>query len=325
MSAARVALLIPTYRRPAGLERALRGLAAQRFRRVPPPDVAVHVVDNEAGGPMAGLVAELAPLLPWPVRHHCEPARGVASCRNRCLDLVAPEDDFAVFLDDDEVPRPDWLDALLATATATGAEIVQGPVISHYTDPVPAWFAEGRFLQLGPFEEAETLRYGYSGNVCIRADVLRRLRPRFDERFNATGGEDQHFFIVLMRAGCRIVTSAEAIADEWVPGSRTTLGYMLKRRYRVGATLALADVIEDRRPAVLLRRGALAAGSLFAGLMQLPLAAFRGRAAAAERLGRAAYGIGQWGGLLGLVHREYDVIHGAGPAPAVPSAEERRT
>ncbi len=317
--APRIAVFIPTFRRPDGLERTLRGIALQEFARVQRPDVVVHVVDNEAGGPMEPLVRALAPELPWPVRHHCEPQRGVASCRNRCLDLVGEDEDAVVFIDDDEVPRPRWLDELLAVALKTGAEIVQGPVLSHYVDPAPEWFVRGRFLQLGPFEEEATLRFGYSGNVLIDADVLRRLKPRFDERFNATGGEDQHFFIKLMRAGCRIVTAAEAVADEWIPGTRTSLSYMLRRRYRVGATLALADVIEDGRAPVLARRALRGIATVGLAAASAPFSALvSGRAAGAEALGRLAYGAGQVGGLMGWIQREYDVIHGAADARPQP-------
>lgn len=283
----RIALFVPTFRRPGGLERTLRGIAAQRFRRARSPDMVVHIVDNDADAPMKALVEELAPKLPWPVLHHCEPERGVASCRNRCLDLLGPEDDALVFIDDDEVPRPYWLDELIAVAEETGAEIVQGPVLSRYIDPVPDWFAKGRFLQLGPFEDGQELRFGFSGNVLIDAEALRGIAPRFDERFNATGGEDQHFFIRMMREGCRIVTAGRAIADEWVPGTRTTLGYMLKRRYRVGATLALTDVIDDGRARTMARRALRGVATVGWAALSLPvLAATGGLAGGAEGLGR---------------------------------------
>ncbi len=323
---ARIALCIPTFRRPGGLERALRGVAAQRFRRVPEPEVAVHVVDNDAGGPMKELVERLARGLRGPVLHHCEPRRGIATVRNRCLDLLGPDDDALVFLDDDEVPRPDWLDALIAVAGETRAEIVQGPVLSHYVDPVPDWFVKGRFLQLGPFEDGRELRFGYSGNVLIDAAALREIGPRFDERFNATGGEDQHFFIRMMREGCRIVTAGDAVVDEWVPATRTTLASLLKRRARVGATLALAETIEDGGPRRRARRALRGAAGMAVAALALPvLAALRGRAGGAEALGRFAYGAGQIAGLTGRIHREYDVIHAvAAEAVHVPRADEER-
>ncbi|MCP8939776.1 glycosyltransferase [Alsobacter sp. SYSU M60028] len=312
----RVAVCMTTFRRPEGAARALRALAGQVFPRSGGAAISAIVVDNDASGSAGPAVEAERAGFPWPLRYAVETRRGVASARNRCLDLVPEEADYVAFLDDDERPVPEWLDELVATARALDAEIVQGPVLSELEAGTPDWFAQGRFLELGPFPEGQTLQWGYSGNVLIATVVLRRLGLRFDGRFDRSGGEDQHFFIRALRAGVAIHTAPRAIAWESVPASRTNLAYLLRRRFRVGATLALVSRIERDGPAALALRAGKGVARTGLGLAHAAIAWPFGRRRLAEALSGAAFGAGMLAGLVGYDSREYDTIHGA-TAPAV--------
>lgn len=52
----------------------------------------------------------------------------------------------------------------------------------------------------------------------------------------ALGGEDTAFFAALSQAGGRIAYAPDAIARETVPEARARLGWLLRRRFRMGQT-----------------------------------------------------------------------------------------
>ncbi len=299
-----VAVCCITFHRPDGLRRLLDGLERLTFERVSAPRVTVIVVDNDAAEPMRGMIEAMRPAFRWPLVYASEPVQGVASARNRYLDLVPGGADYIASIDDDEVPVPGWLDALLHVARRHDARIVQGPVCPDFVEAPPGWVARGRFLELGPYQDGATLHFGYAGNCLIDTAVVRELGLRFDARFNRTGGEDQHFFGIAQAAGIRIVTARDAIIHETVPPQRTRLGYLLRRRFRMGNTLAMIDRIEGRAGGRL-KRALKGCGRLGVGAGQCVLLAPRGLAGVATGLCNMAWGFGALIGLLGLRYREY--------------------
>ena len=253
LDAMHVAICCITFRRPEGLRRLLHGLNELTFGKIPQPKITVVVVDNDGTAPMRAWIDARRREFRWELRYDCEPIRGVSSARNRALDLVPPDADYIASIDDDEVPVPGWLDELLYVRQTYRASIVQGPVRPRFLSPPPRWLIRGRFLELGPYRDGASLHYGYTGNSLIDAAVVRQLRLRFDPRFDRTGGEDQRFFGCAIAAGHGVVTSEQALVHEWIPASRTTLLYLLRRRFRMGTTLAMIDRIEGGKGRLAMR------------------------------------------------------------------------
>ena len=317
-----VAVCCITFRRPEGLERLLQGLNGLVFIRCPQPRITVIVVDNDATAPMRPLVDGMRPTFQWQLRYGCEPVQGVSSARNRTLKMVPADADYLAFIDDDEIPGPAWLDELLHVATTYGAPIVQGPVRSVFLAPPPDWLVRGRFLELGPFEDGASLHFAATNNSLILADVVRRLQLRFDGRFNLTGGEDQRFFGCAIKAGHRVVTAEKASVEEWIPASRTTLRYLLQRKFRMGNTMTMIDRIEGGA-ARLVVRAIKGLGRIAQGVVQALVLWPRGMTGLATALCTMAWGAGALAGLFGVAHREYDTVHvptakAVPPSPDVP-------
>jgi glycosyltransferase involved in cell wall biosynthesis len=305
-----VAICCITFRRPDGLSRLLDGLNELTFHKNPEPDISVVVIDNDGAAPMRAQIEARRAGFRWQLRYGCEPVRGVSSARNRALDLVPPDAACIASIDDDEVPVPGWLDELLYVRRTYRAAIVQGPVRPHFLSPPPRWLIRGRFLELGPYRDGASLHYGYTGNSLIDAAVVRRLRLRFDPRFDRTGGEDQRFFGRAIASGHGVVTSAHAVVHEWIPASRATLPYLLRRRFRMGTTLAMIDRIEGGKRRLALR-ALKGVGRIGLGLTQTTTLLSRGPAGLAAALCTMAWGAGALAGLLGVTHREYDAVPGA--------------
>lgn len=102
-----VAVVVPTYRRPARVRRLLTALESQTLGR---DRFEVVVVDDCSGDGTAEVVGDLADHAPFPLRVLTSPVNGgPGAARNR--GWRAAQSDLVAFIDDDCVPDPGWLAA----------------------------------------------------------------------------------------------------------------------------------------------------------------------------------------------------------------------
>lgn len=308
-----------TCGRPQGLAALLEGVAGLNLpagRRV-----AMLVVDNNADGSARETVEAAARRMPIDLHYIHEPRRGISFARNAALAFARDRAEFLAFIDDDEVPSPNWLSELLRVQSVTGAVAVTGPVQPRFAGPVPAWAADGAFyasrgggLNDGPEPvDGEPARVASSANLLIRTALLSGEGGfRFDEALALTGGEDTLLFAQLRAAGHQVVYARGALAYETVPPSRARLSWLLRRWYRTGNTDAFVMVRQGRGGRLgVLGRGLLrvAAGTVLAAGTAL-LAPHRPRLAIG-RLYTAARGAGMIAYGLDRKVEEYRTIHGA--------------
>ncbi|MGF1630931.1 MAG: glycosyltransferase family 2 protein [Kiloniellaceae bacterium] len=313
----RVALCAATFRRPEGLGRLLDALAALERPGGIELDLLTIIVDNSAGAEARAQVAAAVERFPWPLHYVSEPRRGITFARNAALErATALNSDFVAFIDDDEVPAPRWLAALLAAQRHSGATAVLGAVEPVFPAHTPDWLIAGRFFETHAFADGAEIDDAHTANVLIDLRRLAALGLRFDHRFALTGGEDTMLFRDLRDAGGRIVYAADAVVYETVPVSRTRLSWLLRRWYRTGnveAALYLRGRRRGvwRRPVNLLRgllRVAAGGGLFLANLLVLGF----GRK---HRIIRPLYTLCRGCGILsstfGWNYSEYREVHGA--------------
>ena len=303
-----IAIMVTTFRRLPSLQKTLESLVSQKDIAC---DYTIHVIDNDCDKNVEAEVLKIAEQKRIKIHYHPEPKRGVASARNRALSMVSDIDDYIAFIDDDEIASPHWLASLVKTARCFDADVVQGPVEPLYAGFAPSWFVRGRLTALGPFREGHELRFGFSGNVLLSASMLRKTGLRFDPRFDRSGGEDQHFFMALMAAGIRIVTSRDAIVFETIPASRLALRDYLKRRFRIGATLTQAWQLLKPDMKNTGFRICVGSGHAVLGVAQCAFPWRWTSQALVLNAGRVAYGVGQIMGALGVSSASYETIHGS--------------
>jgi succinoglycan biosynthesis protein ExoM len=174
------------------------------------------------------------------VRYVHAPARNISIARNAVLQASRDAGArYLAFLDDDELADPSWLVKLLERQAETGAEAVVGPVRALYRQDAPRWMQAGSVhdMRQDPGPDG-TLRQGHTSNVLIDLAAPALLGLRFDPARGRTGGEDTAFFCEMIAGGGRIVWAPDAMVEETVPGDRTTLRWLLRRRYRMGQTHA---------------------------------------------------------------------------------------
>ena len=304
---ARVAVCVATYRRPDGLARLLDGLAALTGDAL----VRVVVIDNDPDGPARDACEARSRDFGLGLRYEVEPQRGITYARNRSVDTAGDDVDFIAMVDDDQVPPPDWLDALLRAQAAFDADVVTGPVLPYFPTPPAPWIRDGRFFNRPRYRTGHELTHTHTGNVLVRRSVFERT-GRFDDRFALTGGEDLEFFRRARLQGSRIVWADDASVEEWIPASRANARWLLQRAFRGGATLGQVD--RDRPDALVARpmRVLRGAGRLTQGLLLAPAAVLVPRALTI-RFVRALMlvwrGAGMIAGVLGARYEEYRKTH----------------
>lgn len=303
-----ITLCVLTYRRPVGVARTLEGLGRLAFSRTRPA-LRIVVVDNDPAGSARQAVADAAASLPWPVTHYIEPQRGITYARNRGL-AEAGDTDWFGFIDDDEVPAPDWLDQLLRVQREYNADVVAGPVIAELPAGAPRWIKQGGFFNQPRYATGTLLPFCYTNNVLFRSRILKDSSLRFDHRFALTGGEDRAFFQRIGRDGYRIVWADEACVRETVPESRACARWLLQRSYRNGNAGAVADLVNTNGLKTRIRLFAHACWHVVRGVFFLPLTWPLGRKYPVLYLQYVLWGAGMIAGMLGIRYAEYKKTHG---------------
>ena len=226
-----ITVCICSYRRPVLLQRLLAALAVQRTDGL--FTFSCAVVDNDASGSARAVVEQMQSTLPVPIRYAVEPARNFALARNRALGLVNGE--LLAFIDDDEVPREDWLLQLWQTLHRFHADAVLGPVRPYFENQPPSWIVRSGICERPSYATGSVLhwRQTRTGNVLLRRAIVTQDKIQFDPAYG-TGGEDVDFFRRASRAGKTFVWCEEAPAYELVPEARLRRRYHLKRAFLQG-------------------------------------------------------------------------------------------
>ncbi|MCI4646224.1 MAG: glycosyltransferase [Hyphomonadaceae bacterium] len=231
---ARVSVVIPTFRRPYELLRAMHSVFRQTYLEGALAELVI--VDNDPSGSSmepARLLAAEAPASLRVTILHC-PDPGVANARNMAVDAVTTP--LIAFLDDDQSAPATWLAELVQAHSETAASVVFGPVdtalpnsIHHHRAYFQAFFARNPDLPDGLIPT-----FFGCGNALLDLRQLPAQRPLFDAATNETGGEDDNLFSRIQRQGARFAWASRARVWEHVPANRATLDYTLRRALAYG-------------------------------------------------------------------------------------------
>ena len=298
-----VAVCVCTCNRPDGLARLLERLAQARLGTLAPDhDVRLVVVDNAPDGRAELLCAQHRPRLDVPLAFAVEPVRGISMARNRAVaTALGLGAGLVAFVDDDDLPEPDWLVRLLARQRETGAELVFGLASAPPDLAVPSWLRglnDFRPRSLDPLNRYGLPAAAGSCNVLLHRRLIEALSadgPLFLPELALTGGSDSELFLRAHRRGFRHATAPDLMVVTGDDPARRTLGGVLRRHYRYGTSQAsVAQLHLDAAAARPLRRAARAQapqGRLAASLLALlppPAAGGPARRARPRSLGKLA-------------------------------------
>lgn len=298
----KVAICICTCCRPALLGRLLDVIAGIDPGPLRPEEILLIVVDNAPTGDVRRLCEAHQARSPFALTYGEEPRRGISHARNTSVRLALhAQADLIAFVDDDDIPRRDWLCRLLETQRRTGAGLVFGLALWPPNLAVPTWVKQLPVFQ--PPDPAAVSRHGVpawagTGNVLIASDVFRLASPDgapFGTAFALGGGGDVDFFIRAVRAGVHFAVCPESIVEQQWDRIRISLRGVLRRAHRSGFAkvtldrryLASADFCRVRR-----RRWRAAVGAL-GGLALAPFQPGGPRVSMAAALYRLARSLGE--------------------------------
>jgi GT2 family glycosyltransferase len=303
-AACRIAVTIPTFRRPGPLVETLASIAPQ----IGTHQAAFVIMENEAEGREGAKAAmEFLSRNSLPGIILVVIAQGNCNAYNGGWRVVRdhlPNAAFVAVCDDDETAAPGWLDQLVATQKQTGADITGGPqaprLPNGFNGPAHPVFRP-------PYSETGPVAILYSsGNLLMARGVIETMpEPFLDPAFNFTGGGDSDFFVRARTKGFRFAWANDAVLHEAIPARRMERDWLKARALRNGA---LSAIIERREHgATLLGRARVFAKSL-ALLVASPLRAAGDLARSGSWVDaryRMEIGLGRMMGEMGLIKEQY--------------------
>jgi glycosyltransferase involved in cell wall biosynthesis len=186
-----------------------------------------------------------------PVRSVRASSPGLSAARNLALEAACG--DVVAFIDDDAVPRPGWLAALVAPFARPEIGCVGGRVLLRFGERVPTWLPApllGYLSQydLGPEERRVTYtlpmeQYPRGANMAVRGAAAADVGG-FRGIFGRSGrsllsNEEVDFCYRLETGGWELRYTGEAVVDHLVLPERLRPDWFLQRVSAQGASDAL--------------------------------------------------------------------------------------
>lgn len=232
-----------TYNRASRLDRLVAALRAQSC----PVPFEILAVNNNSRDDTLDVLARLQQQAGAPLRVVTEIAPGIVPARNRAL-KEALDRDILVFIDDDELPAPGFLQSAYDAIVHEDAQCVGGRIEIDFTEHErPVWLDDEIAGFLGRLDHgAEALWVVddstpvWSGNTAY---AMRYFRDHpglcFDARFNRAGegvggGEDAMMLRALIELGARIRYRPDMSVLHAVEPWKLKRSYFLKLHFRAG-------------------------------------------------------------------------------------------
>jgi succinoglycan biosynthesis protein ExoM len=243
---------------------------------------------------------------------------GIPFARNAALDAARTRGAaYVVYIDDDEVAPPVWLESLFAALRTSGADALQGGVRKMAS----AEELEAEASKPVPLEAAaKAVEAIATCNTLFKAALLEPpYALRFDEGMRYTGGSDRDFFMRAHQAGAKVMKTDGAYVVEEIAAGRETLAYECSRAYAAGANYTHRMIKNE--PAVragarilfrMLERGIVGLVKLIGAFLLFAL--MQGKRARKQlRKGGAnvSFAAGAFAALIGVRGQPYKVIQGA--------------
>jgi len=275
-----IVVCICTYKRPELLERLLVSLQRIHLERIEPGDVRAIVVDNYPDGRARAVCERVSGKLPIELDLIEETQRGTSFARNRAVDeALRREGDFIAFVDDDDLPEPDWLLRLIQKQQETRADIVFGTERRVMNADWPAWLRKSPLFEKRIKEgvtEYGTPRGISTYNVLVGRGILQRVRstgPVFSPEFARFKCEDTEFFIRAARSGATFARAEESVINRNYEPHRVTVLGLLREATRLG-TYNMVLLKRYSASGQASRRRTKAVAKIASNLLKLPFCIF---------------------------------------------------
>jgi GT2 family glycosyltransferase len=245
-------VVICTYNRYTLVRAALASL---RDQTLSPDYYEVIVVDNgSSDGTYHRIAYDIKQLSDgelWSARCLLEPRNGLAYARAAGLNAATGE--FIVFIDDDTIASPAFLENLLAAYEETGADAIGGRVLLYWEADRPFWLADDLLHELGYFSPGErlcALPGSMSFSSCcfsVRRHVLQQVgipSPLLSKRLHVPAHmESEDLCQRIRQAGYKLWYAPRALVLHRVHAARLQRSFFIGRAYWQGRAEVLQDYL----------------------------------------------------------------------------------
>lgn len=236
-----VSICICTRKRQEGLKKLLESLG--KIQAPPDTNVRIIVVENDLENFSEYLINEFSLKFKFSISYYLETRPGVVFARNRSV-KEADDFDFCCFTDDDQVVSTDWLTELMKCQNEFNADGIAGPTFPIFGKEVPSYIK--KFYTPTTPDYGTIVRYAYTGCLLIKKKYLDMLEGPFEIRFNFSGGEDTYLTSQITNIGGIIRFNPHAIAYEIISENRSTVKYVIKRKFLISNTALFIRSITDK-------------------------------------------------------------------------------
>ncbi|MEX0648893.1 MAG: glycosyltransferase family 2 protein [Balneolaceae bacterium] len=235
-----ISVCICTYLRPEMLVNLIEGLLNQKtYGRF---NFSIIIVDNDPSGSAKEVVGNyiLQHKLQEDsikIEYHHEQIKGLTYARNKSIECSSGN--YVAFIDDDEVPEPEWLYHLYKTLNDYQADAVFGTVLPKFEVDPPDWVRRQNFFYWRDVRTETGREVGSAvttNNALVRRDLILLYDLKFDHDFAYTGGEDQAFFFNLLdsRKDAKYISCGKAVVHESITSERCEPEYIRRRHLLEG-------------------------------------------------------------------------------------------
>jgi glycosyltransferase involved in cell wall biosynthesis len=230
-----ITVILCTFNRCAGLVKSLESVAESTLPE--PVDWEVLVVDNNSKDRTGDVVEEFSRKYPGRFRYLFEPRPGKSFALNSGIQAARGE--VLVFMDDDVIVDPSWLQNLTAPLRCSQWAGVGGRILPQWTCPPPPWIPLKErhglsplvMFDLGP-EAGALAEPPFGTNMAFRKSMFEKfggfrtdLGPCPDSEIR---GEDTEFGRRLLRAGEQLWYVPSAVVYHPVAPNRLQQRFFLR-------------------------------------------------------------------------------------------------
>ena len=225
-----VTVIIPTYKRPEGLARALSSILSQGpCGRL----VEILITDNDPEGSARAYIEHMAQTVSVPLLYIHAPQPGVSNARNAAMAKARGR--YIAWLDDDQEAGADWIKSYLLAAERYDAALVfcPSPAEVEGCGKDNAFLIEF-FSRSGAAENGVISEFHGCGNSFMDLKKCKLPSPIFDPKANESGGEDDILFTYIQAQNVVTAWTKDSYVTEYVPAWRATANYVRKRSFGFG-------------------------------------------------------------------------------------------
>jgi glucosyl-dolichyl phosphate glucuronosyltransferase len=242
-----LSVIIPTRNRGHFLQDAIGSILDQSL---PAEYYEIIIVDNGSSDDTKTVVESLKSKNSKKIRYVHESEPGLHNGRHRGVREAVG--DILVFVDDDIIADPIWLEMILKTFNDSDVALVGGKVLPKWEGEVPPWIDVFKnkteygwtigYLSLLDFGNASKEipgKFVFGCNFSIRKDVLYEcggFHPDGmpDELIQYRGDGETALAVAIQARGYRIIYEPKAAIYHRVPFERLTIEYFCQRAFNQG-------------------------------------------------------------------------------------------